>query len=81
MGELVLFRPRDGACRRLEAEACGAEILFFTGVRIVRLEDVPEPPKIRRRRNSGAGKSEPSDAGRRETGRSKTPRKSRELSS
>jgi hypothetical protein len=46
MGELVAFRPQSRAARgpqshvaRLEDSGEGAEILFFTGVRFVRMED------------------------------------------
>jgi hypothetical protein len=52
MGELVLFRPRAAPRRRAGAEASSAEILFFTGVRIMR---VVEPPKTRGRRRPPRG--------------------------
>ncbi len=50
MGELVLFRPRTNEIRRSAAAGVSAEILFFTGVRIVRMEETEAPPKARRRR-------------------------------
>lgn len=51
MGELVEFRPRvNEARKRLPAGNC-ADILFFTGVRIVR-KPLETPPKHRRRRTA-----------------------------
>lgn len=55
MGELVLFRPRAAPRRRAGAETSSAEILFFTGVRITRVEPVVEPPKTRGRRRPPRG--------------------------
>ena len=66
MGELVNFRPRTDIARRIGVGDAGAEILFFTGVRIIRVEeadavskggrqrDVPrgDPPRKRRNRKS-----------------------------
>ena len=43
MGELVVFRPRTDTIR-CTGEA-GAEILFFTGVRFMRIEDAEEASK------------------------------------
>ncbi len=57
MGELVLFRSRADEPRRSGTEGAGAEILFFTGVRIVRIEETEAPPKTRRRR--AAPRSDP----------------------
>lgn len=51
MGELVYFRPKPDTGRKVNADGASAEILFFTGVRIVRVEDA-EPPKLRRRRST-----------------------------
>ncbi len=64
MGDLVNFKPKADASRPLMAAGASAEILFFTGVRIVRIEsaDMPQgdpqepPPRVglrkRRRRAS-----------------------------
>ena len=64
MGDLVSFRLKADVSRPLMAAGASAEILFFTGVRIVRLEsaetpqgDPQEPPprigfRKRRRRAS-----------------------------
>jgi hypothetical protein len=56
MGELVAFRPQSRAARgprfhlaRPEDSGEGAEILFFTGVRFVRMEDYAEQVKTSRR--------------------------------
>ncbi|MGO9133230.1 MAG: hypothetical protein ACLP8A_04160 [Methylovirgula sp.] len=65
MGELVVFKPKKVAPRQPMAEGAGAEILFFTGVRIVRCEAIEEPVKQRRRRA---------------TARTEAPRKRRERS-
>ncbi len=64
MGELVNFRPRtDIIRRRVGVGELGAEILFFTGVRIIRVEEadavskgdrrpaVPRGESARKRRN------------------------------
>jgi hypothetical protein len=56
MGELVAFRPHSRAACGPQSQVTdstgnpdeGAEILFFTGVRIARFEDYPEQPKGRR---------------------------------
>jgi hypothetical protein len=48
MGELVEFKPRVSEARK-QVQAGHCEILFFTGVRIVR-EPIETPPKQRRRR-------------------------------
>jgi hypothetical protein len=50
MGELVLFRQRAEPRRRIPIDASGAEILFFTGVRVVYGDPESEPPKTRSRR-------------------------------
>lgn len=43
MGELVPFRQKVGASRPIVAAGASAEILFFTGVRIVRdSTDMPQ---------------------------------------
>jgi hypothetical protein len=55
MGELVLFRQRAEPRRRAQAETCGADILFFTGVRVVYDEPIPEPPKKRGPRETARG--------------------------
>jgi hypothetical protein len=59
MGELVSFKPKADVSRPMMAAGASAEILFFTGVRIVRESaDMPqggpqEPsPRKRRRRAS-----------------------------
>lgn len=44
MGELVPFRPKAKPSRPPES-GDGAEILFFTGVQIVRMEDPAPAPK------------------------------------
>ena len=48
MGELVVFRPRTDTIRC--AGEAAAEILFFTGVRIVRGKDAEEASKALGRR-------------------------------
>jgi hypothetical protein len=57
MGELVAFRPQSRAAAGPQSHVArqrdpgeGAEILFFTGVRFVRIEDYVEQAKTRRRR-------------------------------
>ena len=57
MGELVAFRAQPRAARGLQSHVApsedlgeGAEILFFTGVRFVRMEDYAEQVKTSRRR-------------------------------
>lgn len=57
MGELVVFRPRVNAARKQLPAGNLADILFFTGVRIVR-EPVEPRPKHRRRR-TGEGTEAP----------------------
>ena len=41
MGEIILFRPREGQARtaRPSVAEAGARILFFTGVRYERMAD------------------------------------------
>ena len=55
MGELVLFRQRAEPRRRIPMDASGAEILFFTGVRVVYAEPDLEPPNKRSRRGALRG--------------------------
>ncbi|HEY1735586.1 MAG TPA: hypothetical protein VGG12_02975 [Methylovirgula sp.] len=43
MGDLVEFKPNVHASRPVMAAGATAEILFFTGVRIVRLEGAETP--------------------------------------
>lgn len=51
MGELVVFRPQKANEIRRQADAgASAEILFFMGVRILRIEKPEEPPKPKGRR-------------------------------
>ncbi len=50
MGELVMFRPKVDQSRPMAAVGVSAEILFFTGVRIVRVEAAEMPPKAGCRR-------------------------------
>jgi len=57
MGELVLFRQRAEPRRRIQMEASGAEILFFTGVRVVYGEPEAEPAKTRSRRGAARGET------------------------
>lgn len=45
MGELVAFKPRAESSRSTVTTGMSAEILFFTGVRIVRFETAGEMPK------------------------------------
>lgn len=49
MGELVDFRPRTDAVRCADASRASADILFFTGVRIIRIEALEEASKGGRR--------------------------------
>ena len=51
MGELVMFRPKVIQSRPTAAGGLSAEILFFTGVQIVRVEAVEITPKPGRRRS------------------------------
>jgi hypothetical protein len=57
MGELVLFRPRAEPRHRANTATSGAEILFFTGVRIVHAEPASEPPKTPGRRGPPRGET------------------------
>lgn len=57
MGELVLFRQRAEPRRRIPMDASGAEILFFTGVRVVYAEPDSEPPKTCDRRGAPRGET------------------------
>jgi hypothetical protein len=50
MGELVVFKSKLDESRPIVAVGASAEILFFTGVRIVRVEATEVPPKDRPRR-------------------------------
>ncbi|QXX73500.1 hypothetical protein MHY1_00296 [Methylovirgula sp. HY1] len=57
MGELMDFRPRTNVVRRIGAGEASAEILFFTGVRIMRVEESDPVSKGKRRR--AAPRSDP----------------------
>ena len=41
MGEIILFRPREGQARKTRSSAvgAGAQIMFFTGVRYERMQE------------------------------------------
>jgi hypothetical protein len=55
MGEIVAFRKREKASRRASEPPTGdAQILFFLGVRYMRVE---EPPETLTPVASGAGRS------------------------
>lgn len=45
MGELVVFKPRAEPSRSAVTTGMTAEILFFTGVRVVRFETTSEMPQ------------------------------------
>jgi hypothetical protein len=45
MGELVVFKPKAESSHSAVTTGMSAEILFFTGVRIVRLETAGETPQ------------------------------------
>jgi len=45
MGELVVFKPRAESSRSTETTGMSAEILFFTGVRVVRFKTTGEMPQ------------------------------------
>ncbi len=53
MGELLAFKAPPRAARNVPAQAEGAEILFFTGVRYMRPEDYVEDRKARNHRPEG----------------------------
>lgn len=55
MGEVVLFRPKPAVGRPVEAIGGSAEILFFMGVRIVRIETEDAPARQSRRRSQQNG--------------------------
>ena len=50
MGELLAFRVQPRVSRRDMSRAEGAEILFFTGVRYVRMEDYVDDRTARNHR-------------------------------
>jgi hypothetical protein len=50
MGELLAFRAQPRVSRRDMPRAEGAEILFFTGIRYVRMEDYVEDRKAHNHR-------------------------------
>ena len=53
MGEMILFRPREGQIRKVRATTlgAGAQIMFFTGVRYERMQ---EPIPAHQEGDSGA---------------------------
>ncbi len=53
MGELLAFRAQERASRSVSPRAEEAEILFFTGVRYMRVEDYVEDRKVRNHRPDG----------------------------
>ncbi|HEY5226622.1 MAG TPA: hypothetical protein VIJ06_07515 [Methylovirgula sp.] len=57
MGDLVLFRPSAEPRHRADAVTSSAEILFFTGVRIVHAEPASEPPETPGRRGPPRGET------------------------
>jgi hypothetical protein len=49
MNNVIRFRPANSH-RRLASGGCGAQILFFTGVRYQRWTDEPQTQSARRKR-------------------------------